>query len=170
MILSEHGYEEAMLGLSLSYNTSIDRAKEVALKLAHKQGGHNNFLESIYVWLDIRMPRYWWVQMDSYRMKAQSSESTMHTLLKKELTQENFVEHIPETLLQHLNWLIEIKDLRRTKRMLPEGFLQRRIVCVSYKTLQNIVRQRETHKLEEWEAFIEVLREEIKYKEFIFGK
>jgi hypothetical protein len=158
-----------MLGLSLSYNTSIDKAKEVAVKLAHKQGGHNNFLESIYVWLDIKMPRYWWSQMDRYRIKTQQSESTMHTLLKRELTQFDFVEHIPETLLRHLNWLIEIKDLRRAKRMLPEGFLQRRIVCVSYKTLQNIVRQRGSHKLEEWAAFIEILREEIKHKNLIWG-
>jgi hypothetical protein len=31
------------------------------------------------------------------------------------------------------------------------------------------VRQRGSHKLEEWEAFIEILREEIKYKNLIWG-
>ena len=167
MILSEHGYEEAMLGLSLSYNTSVERAKEVSKKLAHRQGGHNKFLESIIVWMDLKFPRYFWQQFDTYRIATKQSESTMHTILKKELTQSDFSGHIPESLLKHLNWLIEIKDFEKLKCVLPEGFLQRRIVCVSYKTLQNIVNQRQSHKLKEWQDFINVLMCEIEHPYYI---
>jgi hypothetical protein len=59
-ILKEAGYDEAILGLSLSKGTSIERAKDVAVILSDKDGGHNKLLESIYIWLDVTAPRYWW--------------------------------------------------------------------------------------------------------------
>jgi len=37
---------------------------------------------------------------------------------------------------------------------LPQSYLQKRTVCMSYAALRNIVRQREGHKLVEWEIFI----------------
>ena len=167
MILSEHGYEEAMLGLSLSYNTSVERAREVALKLAHKQGGHNKFLESIYVWMDMTFPRKFWQQFDTYRIATKQSESTMHTILKNNLQQKNFVRELPQEYLDALNELISLGEWEALKDYLPEGFLQRRIVCVSYKTLQNIVKQRQSHKLKEWQDFINGLMFEIEHPYYI---
>ena len=67
-ILKEAGYDEALLGLSLSYNTKIERMDKVAAKLYCKDGGHNKFLESICVWLDITAARYWWQEFDTYRI------------------------------------------------------------------------------------------------------
>ena len=75
-ILKEAGYDEALLGLSLSYGTTIERAEEVAKKIASKNGGHNKFLESIIMWIDVTAPRYWWSQMDTYRMMTKQSQST----------------------------------------------------------------------------------------------
>ena len=46
-ILKEYGYEEALLGISLSYNASLDRMPATAIRLANKDKGHNKFLESI---------------------------------------------------------------------------------------------------------------------------
>lgn len=64
-ILREAGYEEAILGLSLSKGATIERAKEVAVQLAPKDGGHNKLLESIQAWLDVTAPRYWWQEADT---------------------------------------------------------------------------------------------------------
>ena len=38
---------------------------------------------------------------------------------------------------------------------LPESYLQKRTVCMSYAALRNIVKQREGHKLIEWKQFID---------------
>lgn len=40
-------------------------------------------------------------------------------------------------------------------RLLPEAFIQKRTVMMSYAALRNIYRQREGHKLNEWEHFRE---------------
>jgi len=169
-ILKECGYEEAMIGVSLSHGSTIERVKEIAEKLAHKQGGHNKFLESMMVWLDVRAPRYWWQQADTYRIATKQSESTMHTITKRLLTHEDFAAPLPNWLLDHLNKFIAAKDLDGLKILLPEGFMQRRIWVVSYKTLQNIVSQRSAHKLQEWREFAKIISESLEHSEFIKGK
>ena len=166
-ILNEAGHKEAMLGLSLSYNSDTDRANDIAWTLAKKDGGHNNFLESIIVWFDITAPRYWWSQMDRYRLKTQQSESTMHTILKQKLTNDNFEEPLPEQWLNLINTHIENKNLRAVKAVLPESFLQRRIVTVSYKTLRNIYHQRKNHKLKEWQKFCSTIEYGLSHSEYI---
>lgn len=169
-ILKEDGYIEALTGLSLSYNQRIDKMPEVALKLCDKDGGHNKFLESIVVWLDIKAPRYWWQQFSTYRAGVSTqSESTIHTLMKQELIQEDFEFPISEELLEVLNECIKNKDFKELKNILPEGFLQRRIVCTNYKTLRNIISQRKTHKLDEWNKFCYYLLSNLKYKELMKG-
>lgn len=55
------------------------------------------------------------------------------------------------------------------KRMLPEGFLQTRMWCMSYKTLKNIVDQRSSHLLLHWQAFCESVKAQIDHPEFIFN-
>lgn len=51
--LNECGYEESALGFSLSYNSTIDRAKELFPTYAFKGNGESKFLESIYIWVDV---------------------------------------------------------------------------------------------------------------------
>ena len=167
-ILSEHGYDEAMLGLSLSHNQPVENMPEVARKLAHKDGGHNKFLESMAVWIDVTAPRYWWAQADTYRAgMTKQSESTMHTLGKRQLTQMDFVAYIGNQVLDRLNELIEQKRTRQLKIELPEGFLQRRIICTNYKALRHIVGQRKNHKLREWQIFCDAVMGGLEYGEFI---
>ena len=188
-ILNESGYEEAMLGLSLSFNQPISNMKGVSDRLYDKDGGHNKFLESVCVWIDIKMPRYWWGEADTYRIGVtKQSESTMHTITKRLLTQEDFIEDIYETTLVELNketkeWQelkenffykdkIEksqklIKLFRSIKRNLPEGFLQRRIICTNYKTIRHIIAQRKNHKLEEWLLLCNYLINNCRYKEWL---
>ncbi len=167
-VLDEYGYEFALLGLSLSYKQDTERMPEVARRLAFKGGGHNKFLESIVLWLDVTAPRYWWQQFDTYRVGVtKQSESTMHTMTKRPLIQEDFEHPIPAEILAYLNQLIAEKDWKQVKWLLPEGLLQRRIVCLSYMALQRMIRQRAAHKLEEWPAFIDQILRQVAHPEFL---
>lgn len=86
-VIGEYGHDQALLGLGLSFgltsgmsyndlmkdymfgkNEKIIRIIKTAHKLAGKDGGHNKFLESIQLWLDINAPRYWWSEFDTYRV------------------------------------------------------------------------------------------------------
>jgi len=177
-ILEEHGYESAMLGLSLSYNKPVAHMKGVADKI-YANGSHGKFLESIQVWLDITAPRYWYQEFSTYRIGVScNSESTMHTIMKKELTQDDFVTPIFTDTLENLNYQIawynkattkESKDswFQQIKSNLPEGFLQRRIVATNYKTLRHIISQRKNHRLVEWQEFCKYLQENCRYKEWL---
>lgn len=172
-ILNEAGLNEALFGLSFSYNRPFkteaekDAVYQTALKLSSKDGGHNKFLESIVVWMDITAPRYWWQQFDTYRIgTTKQSESTMHTIMRQPLTTQNFTNILPD-ILDFLNHYITKKDFETVKANLPESFLQRRIVCTNYKCLRNIILQRRTHKLKEWQSCIKAILSQIKNPEFL---
>ena len=161
-ILREAGLEEALIGIGLSYD--VPGVVSRAVKLSHLDGGHNKFLESIVLWLDITAPRYFWQQFDTYRTGVtKQSQSTMHTLSSKEFTQTDFEHPIPQNLLNILNTLPK----ERLKNILPEGFLQRRIVCMNYKSLRTIISQRITHKLPEWKIFIYSTTNQCQHPEFL---
>ena len=168
VVLNEAGYDEAMLGLSLSYNQPVENMPTVANKLAHKDDGHNKFLESIVVWLDITAPRYWGQQFDTYRIGVtKQSESTMHTLRQHRLTQDNFAHTVPDQWLNWINSALDNASLSYIKGLLPEGFLQRRIVCTNYKALRHIIKQRKNHRLSEWQFFISEIRQQVRYPHWL---
>lgn len=172
-LLNESGFHEAMLGLSLSYGIDISKAYSVALKLYPKDGGHNKFLESMYMWLDITAPRYWWQEADTYRVGcSKQSQSTMHTLVRdlkdghiywqKHFTIEP-CEEVKKLLLRYA----AADDIASVKAVLPEGFMQRRIWCLNYKTLRNILMQRSEHRLKEWKVFCKEVLLNAAYPEFL---
>lgn len=166
-VFSEYGFSGAMLGLSLSHNRPVEDMWVVANKLYNKDGGHNKFLRFMYVTLDITASRSWWQQMSTYCVGVSvQSESTMHTLTKKKLTQDNFERSIPDVVLSGLNEAIENKNLIEAKDILPESFLQRRIVSTNYMALRSIIKQRELHKLPEWQMLIGVLLTSLEHGEF----
>jgi len=160
-VVEEHGYETALLGLSLSYGRDPKEMEQVARRLRFQGDGHNKFLESIVIWLDVDAPRYFWQQYDTYRVGVtKQSESTMHTMTVRPLAQEDFAHPIPSEHLTFLNRLIDQEAWEEVKRSLPESFLQRRIVCQNYMSLQRVIRQRRHHRLSEWPEFVhQVLRQ-----------
>ena len=167
-ILREAGYEEALLGLSLSYGQPVEEMPQVASILYRKDDSESKFLRQICIWLDITAPRYWWQQMDTYHVgKTQQSESTMHTLTKRKLAQSDFSQPISHEILGIVNLWIERGDWERAKLNLPEGFLQRRVLCVSYQTIRRIIKQRHSHKLWEWQVFTNAILDQIEHKEFL---
>lgn len=179
-IMNEEGYDEAIIGLGLSYGlwdiktkTHTEkmelaaRLERTSVSLSIKDGGHNKFLESIQVWLDVIAPRYWWSEADTYRVgETKQSESTMHTLLKKPITQDMFQSPIPDDLLSLLEKYRLEANFIVLKNILPEGFLQRRIWNVNYKVLRNILSQRKDHRLEEWRAFCDYIYKNIRHPEY----
>ena len=73
-----------------------------------------------------------------------------------------------ETLRQRY---IETKDKSYWKelvRILPESWLQKRTVTMNYENLYSIVRQRKGHKLTEWDAFIDWVKNLSYSKELLF--
>lgn len=141
--------------------------RELAKRLIRSGTEHATFLRLINVWCDITAPRFWWQEMDRYRVgKEQVSCSTMHKLMQRRLRPEDFSGDVfPETL-DRLNSLMAGYDLedegdakkalwRSIIENLPQSYNQRRTVMMSYQTLRSIVRQRKGHKLTEWADFIE---------------
>lgn len=181
-VLKESGYEEALRGMAYSYKDravevkswwgcQVARAQTRADKLAAKDLGHNKFLESIVVWIDIEASRAFWSEFDTYRVgTTKQSESTMHTLSKREPLLEDFEEGTAlQTILAfHDIWKTANGDINILKMNLPEGFLQRRLVCTNYKVLRNIAAQRTGHRLKWWGVFIEEVRKQLEHPEFIF--
>lgn len=181
-VLKEEGFKEALFALGLSFGKTSDiefedfneesevykRMLQVAKNLSGKDGGHNSFLELINVWVEVDAPRYWHSERDRYRLSTQYSESTMHTLKKRELTQEDFERPIDERMLEVINEKIREKaDIETLKEHLPEGFLQRRVIVMNYKCLRNILLQREGHRLPQWKQFADAILSNLKYKDYL---
>ncbi len=181
VVLNEAGYEQAVQGFCLSYNSSIERAIELLPIYAFKGDGENKFLESIMLWIGVQAPRFWWQEADTYRVgTSKQSESTMHTICKRVLTQDDFEMPLEKDALENLNELIEVYKrqtdsamknycFRKVKNSLPEGFLQQRIWLLSYKTLQNMYKQRANHRLSQWQGFFVAILTHIEHPEFIFN-
>jgi hypothetical protein len=181
-IIRECGYTEALLGLGLSYGITSEhdvnyfmidhdlrnRMYGVALKLADKDGGHNKFLETIAVWLDVAGPAYWWIEFDTYRIGvSKQSESTMHTVIRNEIKGFMFEGGLDDVVVERLEKIRLDGDLLRLKRELPMSFIQRRIICLNYKVLRHMIKQRKNHRLPEWKLFCTEILSQIKYPEFI---
>lgn len=196
IISGPHFVTEALFGIGLSYGLTsdienvkdleraecYDRLMQIARGLAHKPGGgHNKFLETITLTLDVKAPRYWWQEFDTYRVGVtKQSESTMHTLMAHPFTADDFTHEIDGMTLETLNILREnyctakaVEDKEWTERYfiniksaLPEGYLQRRIVCLNGKALQNMYTQRKNHRLPEWRSFFDAIKEQMQEQEY----
>lgn len=180
--------DDALFGIGLSYGLTSDMFCDAAFrksptykqlvtvskKLAHMQGGHNKFLETITLTLDVKAPRYWWQEFDTYRVGVtKQSESTIHTIMARELTDDDFEGGTFAHFLEELNAIredyIATEDDEEKqaafddmKSALPEGYLQRRVVCLNLKTLQNIYRQRKNHKLPQWHMFFKDIANDLR--------
>ena len=93
----------------------------------------------------------------------------MHTLSKRPPSIEDFEEgtnyEVFSAFLQV--WEQHKNDINVLKMNLPEGFLQRRIVCTNYKVLRNIIQQRRNHRLKWWDHFINQILIQCEYPEYL---
>ena len=83
-------------------------------KLAHKlvKAGpeHRKFLRMIHVQADVKAPRRWWSEFDTYRFVEKNSSSTMHLITKRHLTIEDF-SHNKFSRLALLKTIGDINDM-----------------------------------------------------------
>ena len=134
-------------------------------------GEHRKFMRMIHVQVDVTMPRYFWSELDTYHFGTKNSCSTMHKLLNtnEPISKELFVyceedEDFLNTIICRLEELRaeyrragtpqadKVRLLLRAKRLLPEGFLQKRTWDTNYEEIRNIYYQRKGHRLkEEWQ-------------------
>ena len=110
-----------------------NKDKELIKTLVKRGDEHAKVLRGVMVWCEINAPRYWWQEMDTYRIGAErlSSESTMHIEGKG----------MPE------------EELIKMKESLTEGHMQKRVWMFSYQTLRRIYFQRKDHRLPQWRMF-----------------
>lgn len=182
-VLWEYGYGPALFGLGFSYGLTSDyyffetgwreqiyeRLCRVSQRCAKKGNGEEKFLRMIQIWADVTAPRFWWSEFDTYKVGTVAlSESTMHTLGKRPLTPEDFETPIEPGYLDTLNSALRSDNaIDFNKGMLPEGFLQRRIVNFNYAVLANMIRQRSKHKLPQWRQFLTEVRANVEKPEFL---
>ena len=133
------------------------------------------FLRQIYVWVNMKLPRYIWTELDTYNIgPTRNSTSTMDTLGKRALRRSDFQDgEVLRDTLDTINimsdcyssnmpyyWISPVDGkriilkgydiIRKMKRLLPEGFLLLSTMTFNYENLLNIYFQRRSHRLAEW--------------------
>lgn len=116
-----------------THTDTSEHDKKLLEKLVVAGDEHAKVVRGIVAYLEINAPRFWWQEMDTYRIGREplSSESTMHIQgggMKEE-------------------------QLIKMKSELKEGTMQKRVIMVSYQTLRRIYKQRKNHRLPHWRIF-----------------
>ncbi|MBR4607364.1 MAG: hypothetical protein IKO41_14210 [Lachnospiraceae bacterium] len=163
----------------------VARMHKVATTLKDKQGGENKFLRQIQVIVDLEMPLYWWKECDTYKVgTCAQSESTMHTIMRKPFELSMFSDSFTkyekgaQIMLNELNFLRSaygMTDIPEQKKeiwnsiiaLLPNAWLQRRILSLNYAVLQNMLTMRKNHKLAEWREFCRTIYTSVEHPEFL---
>lgn len=139
-----------------------DTDMQLSQKLSKAGTEHRKHLRMIHVWADWTLPRYIHSEVDTYKHINKISCSTMHTLMKKPISEANFEkDNIPSKLIDKINSYIELYKkcndkeekndyLIACKNLLPEGFLQMRTINTNYECLLSIYNQRKNHRLPQW--------------------
>lgn len=156
-----------------------------------KQGfGQPNgkFLRMIHAQICITAPLYFWKEFSTYKIGTTSnSTSTMHKIASYPITRECFemgdfnpiidnfkldvtwdtMVYYYEQLRQAYN---ETKDNRYWKeliRLLPDSWLQTRMIDLDYQTMRNIYHWRKNHKLSEWQWLCTWIKENLPYADIL---
>ena len=158
------------------YSSKSMNKKDLDLlsKLSRAGTEHAKSLRGAWVSFAIKAPRYWWSEMDTYCIGRQtlSSTSTMHKLVSRDLKESDFgfIREDYILLINNIRYdpsLSENNKLILMKSMLPESFLQTRVVQLNYQTLKNIYNQRKNHRLKEWKDFCSVIESLDYFEELI---
>lgn len=134
---------------------------------------HRKYLRQIFVSMDITAPLYFWKEADQYKVGTTTNScSTMHKIAAKEFEVDDFsYEHLFS--LGTLRMVIEDLNYNRNKyletknkdywwqliQLLPSSYNQKRTVTLNYENVISMIKQRTGHKLDEWNNFIEILKE-----------
>ena len=173
---------------------------KLAQSLIKAGSEHRKFLRQIFVSVDITAPLYWWKEFDTYKVGTVSNScSTMHTLMNKPITLKSFEMDdfedvlVPQNekentyIVMHGVWhnIVSYCELLRREyvknkdkmiwkeliRLLPESYLQKRTITMTYENILSMVRQRRNHKLIEWSVAFILWAKSLPYSDkLIFGE
>lgn len=195
------GWETAIRGMRNSFNSwnksdstynnetgkfEVGEADiELMDRLSRSGPSHAKFLRYIVVTFDITAPRYWWAEMDTYKVgTVRNSCSTMHKVQAKEFERSDFsVEHLNEESLKILDELIKTINAARNRynaeknkddwwqmiELLPASLNQKATLQLNYQVLQGIYFTRKDHRLDEWHDFCHWI-ESLPHSQLIIGK
>ena len=195
-VIDVHGLDIACEAVRLSFNSASNEDGVIAsgnertcmdlyvddIKLLKKLiiagDSHAKVMRMATVWLDLTMPRYWWSEADQCKVGfVTMSESSVHTLLKQikqgKLTRDNFettyaTASAIDDFIHTIKGMVENgASLEEVKCLLPESFLQRRIVCTNYQTLRHIYFDRRNHRLPIWRKFLDTVLEQLPFPDLI---
>ena len=179
LVPSEEIMQAVIRGMRNPYN-SWDKSDnggpkdhELMLKLAHagnSNPSHSKFRRMMVVYTDVTAPFYWWKEYDTYCVgTVKNSCSTMHSITNKPFEKEDFsFEKVPDKIVErYLNdlnilrgmYLISTNPFTRKVywyqiiQLLPESYMQKRTLMLSYEVLHKVYVDRKDHKLEEWHTF-----------------
>lgn len=134
---------------------------------------NSKFMRMIHVQVAITAPLYWWKEFDTYKVgTVANSTSTMHKLATTLITKDcfemddyaeldnGFCTDMWNSLIEWLEGLRQKYNETKVKaywkeliRLLPESWLQTRMIDCNFATLRNIYAWRRGHKLTEWHSF-----------------
>lgn len=186
------GWEAAIRGMRNSFN-SWDKSDskynpqtgkyevghadvELMDRLSRSGPSHAKFLRYITVQFDVTAPRYWWAEMDTYKVgTVRNSCSTMHKVQAKEFVRDDFsCEHLNEESLKALDVLISTINAARDRfnnegknkddwwqmiQLLPASLNQKATMQLNYQVLQGIYETRRNHRLDEWHVFCDWIKQ-----------
>jgi hypothetical protein len=159
------------------FDQGATRVSKTATANAGRGMGHDKWLRHVQVWVDIEAPRYWWSEFDTYKVgTVTQSESTMHTLMKRKMELSDLEPFTyagaglyQEAQVENFNSFntSDIGSIQELKALLPESYLQRRVVSLNYAVLRCIIDQRKGHRLPEWHTFIDTIYSQCQHPELL---
>jgi hypothetical protein len=192
-----YGFEDAIYAMRLpldSHNKSDsyydskgiyhigEEDKKLSMKLIKAGSDHRKHIRLMKVGFTVELPLYLMKELDTYKIGTDwVTSSTMHKLGSRLLNKDDF-----ETDNWNLEWeqvtgilnskILKWQDTkdkaiwREIIQLLPQAYLYRRTVVMSYEALLNMYNSRKNHKLVEWRYLLSELLTNIRYPEFIQGK
>lgn len=147
---------------------------------------HRKYLRQIFVSMDITCHHTFWGEFDTYKIGVtRNSCSKMHRIHVKPFETDDFshegidevggrtkntfelILYELERLRKLFNETHEKKYWRALIELLPMSYNLRATITMNYENVVNIIHQRTGHKLDEWNNFVEILKELPYIKEII---
>jgi len=168
--LRASGYPKMTPHSSATKSKSWNRVK--TLGSAPVGSGHDCCLKGIVVQTDITAPQYWWLQMMRYSFfDIVSSQSKMHKITEmslveqsSELVRDDILDLLQEVIADYNDGKVSYDAVMSN---VPMGLMLKKNIVTNYLQLKTIYFQRKTHRLEEWETFIEWLEQLPQFLEII---
>ncbi len=146
------------------------------MKRLYKAGPeHRKYLRQIYASMDVVAPLYWWKEADQYRIGVTTNScSTMHKIAAKEFVLDDFsVEHLTEGNTEGFKLILNCLNTARQNYLdtkdklwwwqmiqtLPSSYNQKRTITMNYENVITMIKQRTGHKLDEWNEFVDILKQ-----------